>query len=286
MRAADVTISEFQGQPQISTAEERSWIIRAANFVVRLTRALPGTRLACRAGPDEYFVLLPETGAAVSAGGRTLEAQPGTLLIVPPGDSDIVARGSGLIVSVFSAESADLVRAASNHEGFDGSLVAPPVSWPMPVDGYRLRTYRLDDYNRPDTLMRLFRTRKLMINVFRPRQAPRDTAKLSPHSHADFEQGSLCLLGSWSHHVRYPWTPDMSEWRPDREFKVGSPSLTVIPPTVIHTSRNTSEGASWLVDIFAPPREDFSRRPGLVNNSDEYPVPPEIAILPELAKAE
>jgi hypothetical protein len=45
-----------------------------------------------------------------------------------------------------------------------------------------------------------------------------------------------------------------------------------IPPNVVHTSRNIG-GPGWLIDVFAPPRVDFSTKPGLVCNADEYPMP-------------
>ncbi len=121
--------------------------------------------------------------------------------------------------------------------------------------------------------MRLFRTQHLMVNIFLPSKAPRDVRKMTPHSHADYEQGSLALRGEYIHHLRYPWVPDMTTWKDDEHVKVGSPSLIIMPPPVVHTSQSLGESGMRLVDIFAPPRDDFSLKPGLVCNADEYPLP-------------
>ena len=43
--------------------------------------------------------------------------------------------------------------------------------------------------------MRVFRSGDLMMNVFGPRTRRRDPARLSPHWHDDFEQGSIVLAG-------------------------------------------------------------------------------------------
>ena len=123
--------------------------------------------------------------------------------------------------------------------------MTPTAEWPMPTDGYRLRTYRL--------------------------------AGMTPHSHQDFEQASVALEGEWIHHLRAPWTANRGDWRPDAHLEVGSPSTTLIPAGVVHTSQGVAGEGMRLVDVFSPPRVDFSLRPGVVRNADAYPMPAEPA---------
>ena len=129
------------------------------------------------------------------------------------------------------------------------------------------------DYTDPKIFGRIFRSTNLMINVLERKTERRDPRKLSPHSHADFEQISLALEGTFVHHLRTPWSADSLTWRADQHLEVGSPSALVIPTNVIHTTQDVAQGVAWLIDIFGPPRVDFSVQPGLVRNADEYPMP-------------
>jgi hypothetical protein len=112
-----------------------------------------------------------------------------------------------------------------------------------------------------------------MVNYFYPDDGPRDPHKLSPHHHDDFEQISLQLAGEYVHHIRTPWTVDIDTWRDDDHQRCSSPAVTIIPPPTIHTSQGVEQMRHHLIDIFCPPRVDFSERPGWVLNHDEYPMP-------------
>jgi hypothetical protein len=111
-----------------------------------------------------------------------------------------------------------------------------------------------------------------MINIFEPSVAGRDLAALSPHDHMEFEQGSLTIEGDFTHYLRTPWGRDRSLWRADEAVDCSGCSLIVIPPGMIHTTSWAGKGAR-LVDIFSPPRDDFSLKPGWIRNADDYPLP-------------
>lgn len=256
----------------------RHWVTRGANFVVVASHAAPGATLArdAIAQADEYMVLLPQgTPARVSAADAVVACEGDDLVIVPPGASTVTVTQGGWLYRIFSRRADDLTARATNAPDYaDGAPhVAPLVDWPTPVGGYKLRHYRLAEHARADTTMRLFRSTNLMVNVFLPGTSPRDVRKMTPHSHADFEQGSLALRGSYVHHLRYPWTADLPSWREDEHDRIDAPSLIVIAPKVIHTSQSVGQPPMQLVDIFAPPRDDFSLKPGLVCNAAEYPLP-------------
>lgn len=270
----------YYAMPPAITDEDGSqhWVTRAANFVVVATQARPGATLR-RDGAgqtDEYMVLLTEGLAArFEARGEILDSPGDSLVIVPPGDSAVTIPEGGWVYRVFSKLSADLISQAQNAGDYaDGAPeVAPLETWPEPVGGHRLRHYALAEHVRPDTTMRLFRSQTLMLNVFLPNKAPRDVRKMTPHAHADFEQGSLAVAGTYIHHLRYPWKADMNAWREDLHVTLAAPSLQVMPAGVVHTSQSVGVSGMRLVDIFAPPRDDFSLKQGLVCNAAEYPLP-------------
>lgn len=258
-----------------SPAGASTWITRSANVVVAITQVNADTVLSRADQPDEYMLLLPlGVRASVSTPSEALEAGPESLTILPPGASRITLLDAGTVTRVFSARATDLAALAVNAAVYAHGVptVAPLEDWPMPADGYRLRHYRLAEYSDPKIFGRLFRSRNLMINVFERVSEPRDPRKLSPHSHANFEQLSLALEGSFIHHLRTPWGPDSAAWEKDEHLEVHSPSTLVIPTQLIHTTQATGEGVKWLIDVFGPPRMDFSLQPGVVRNADEYPM--------------
>jgi hypothetical protein len=270
---------EFDTFPPTETSDAgtTSWWVRSQACVVNYLDAAAGERLERTGQPDEYVILADDASASLTleADGESVQATGRVLVVMPPGDSAVTAAGGTRLVRLFTTQSDDLCQRCDN-DGFyvtPDPNVAPYQPWPDPPDGHRIRCYQLDDFPADDGRFgRLFRCSTFMINYFYL-VGPRDPAKLSPHHHDDFEQLSLQLGGDYVHHLRTPWVPDMNQWKEDEHQFCTSPSVTVIPPPSVHTSQAVGEVPHQLVDIFCPPRSDFSAQPGWVLNAEEYPEP-------------
>lgn len=264
----------YETAPQESGPDRKTWYTRGQNFVVCYSEVEAGAVFERKGQVDEYVLLLhdPEMSATIEANGETLEVPGYTINMIPPGDSRIICKAGGRIVRLISTQSADVTALATNNDAYAGPhpQIPPFQAWPDPVGGFRIRSYSLDVPDEEGRFGKIFRCSTFMVNVFAP-QGPRDVTKLSPHSHDDFEQCSLALEGFYLHHLRWPWTANQNDWRDDEHEKVLSPSVCVIPPKVIHTSAPSDARDNVLVDIFAPPRVDFSDMQGWVLNADEYP---------------
>jgi mannose-6-phosphate isomerase-like protein (cupin superfamily) len=255
----------------VSSGGSRTWSLRARNVVVAITEIAADDRITEHDVPDEHVLLVPD-GAAVTVqrdGDAPVQVGEPALVVVPAGTSVVRATAAATVVRVFTTRCAEQVLRAVNHAA-PVDRRAAPLPEPAEIGGDGVRVHRLRDVpDTPGRLGRIFRTASLMVNWFPVQVGPRDPEQLSPHAHEDAEQMSVTLAGRYVHHLRVPWTPRMSEWRDDRAVEVASPSMTVIPPTVVHTTRAVGAGPHVLVDVFAPPRADFLAR-GWVLNADEY----------------
>jgi len=276
--AAAPAYAQFeQQQPaDISPSGSPTWYVRGQNFTLSYTRLKAGDHLTRDRQDHEYVVILTEAGTHVSvvAGAEAATVNEPAVIVVPPGTSALTANQDTAVVRLFDSRTEDLLALASNSESYrephaNVALLAP---WPDPVDGHRLRVYLTERIPaEPGRFGRIFRTSSFMVNFLDLQEGPRDPEKLSPHHHDDFEQCSLAVEGAYVHHIRTPWTPKRSEWREDQHEHVGSPSVAIIPPPTVHTSEAVAQGRNQLIDIFCPPREDFSAKPGWVLNAAEYP---------------
>lgn len=276
-QAADADYLRFHDEPGTPLDGATRWRGRSQNLVLDLLEVRPGFVLEHPGGPDETGLLLPDTGPSVvvTAGDETVEVPGHTLTFLPPGPVRLEFAAAGRAVVLSTTRTPGLADEAANADNYEvaHANVPPLTPWPEPVGGYRVRTYSLDVPTLGTPPFRLFRCSSFMVNFIDPRTGPRDTTKMSPHDHADFEQLSLVLDGEYVHHLRWPWTPDLSEWRDDEHERMGAPSLMVIPPPTVHTSQAVGEGRNHLVDLFSPPRRDFSSQDGWVLNSADYPMP-------------
>jgi len=266
----------YETPPRDKAAGLSQWYARGQNFLAAYAVADSGRVFERRDQPDEYVVLLPDADmeAEIEVAGERHVLPGNSLAFIPPGASRITLRRAGRLVRLFTTRAEDLAAQCVNAGQYaqPDPNIPPLRDWPAPPGGLRYRAYSLDVPPEPGRFGRIWRCTTFMINYLDPATEPRDKTKMSPHHHDDFEQGSLVLDGAYTHHLRWPWTPDMTIWKPDEHEYCGAPSLTIIPPPSIHTSR--AEEAGQMVDIFCPPRHDFSAKPGWVLNDADYPQVP------------
>jgi hypothetical protein len=269
-----LTLETYSAEEPFNHEQLETRYLRTANFFLATT-FVNGSISLSRYNSDEYMVIVPPSlKVSVQAGENNVMSDGNDLFIVPPGASSIEVTGRGHLVRIFSNQAQDLLAFASNNVDYaDGAPeVAEFTPWPAPVDGYCLRHYPLDLYVNPELPGRAFRSSNLMVNITDVYPEQRDSKRLKPHSHQDFEQITLTCAGRFVHHLRTPWGVDSTQWQEDRHLDVGSPAALTIPAGLIHTSQAMEQGC-WLVDVFGPPRLDFSLMPGFVRNADEYPMP-------------
>jgi len=268
----------YRTPPQIETTGAKTWISRGQNLIIAFTEGQQGSALARENQPDEYAIILPDPGEGVEiATPQGTTTVPGySIAFIPAGESAIRLKSAGKVVRIFSPKATDIAALAANQDAFLGPHPTVPefAPWPEPPDGPKVRAYSLDVPAQQGRFGRIFRCTTMMINYLEPRNGPRAKNQVSPHHHDDFEQCSLALSGDFTHHLRWPWTTDMTVWREDEHVACASPSICIIPPPVIHTTTAEGAGINQLVDIFAPPRHDFSAKAGWVLNEDDYPLQP------------
>jgi hypothetical protein len=268
----------YDTAPQETTAGTRTWYVRGQNFVLAYTQVESGAEFARTNQLDEYTVFVPDRDGPsleITAGAESANVAPYSIAFVPPGDSRIEVTGTGQVVRLFSVLAEDLVARCANAASYaqPHPNVAPLGAWPDPVGGFKLRVYSLDVPKDPTRFGTIYRSTNIMVNYGDGNVGPRDTKRMSPHSHDDFEQCSLVLQGEYVHHIRLPWTANLEKWIDDDHTRIGSPSVAIIPPPSIHTSQSLGSGRNQLIDIFSPPRFDLSEKEGWVLNAADYPMP-------------
>jgi hypothetical protein len=266
----------FAGHPPIDAAGARRWVARGQDFVVEWIESAGDAAPVFVDSAHEMIVLPIGASAFLSVGAGTATAPPRSVCIVPAGRLSLSLAAGGRC-AVFCSQRSDLSEHgainAGRYRSRDPRIAGPAPAWPRRQAVRGIEVIAVDGVQAPadNPRLKMFQSETLSIN-WAEYAGPRDRALLSPHSHADFEQGSLAVEGEFMHHMRWPWGRDANLWHDDEHLPLRAPSLVVTPPEVIHTTEGLGTGNHLLIDIFSPPRRDFFDK-GWVANGSGYEPP-------------
>lgn len=252
----------------------QSRVVRAQNFVVQW---LTPDQAITATSPHELMLLLPDCGARVvihgAQGDDTRELAARSVAILPAGRYTLTQQGQGAAALLASRRDDLDAGAIDNSAAYlpPDPRIAPFLpGFQRKSDAGKIVVFDIDQVVAPagKSRLKMFQTETLSINWVEY-DGPRDPTQLSPHSHTDFEQGSLSMAGDYVHHLRTPWGNDSTRWQEDRHLEAGLASMLVVPVEMIHTTGGVGPGRHLLIDIFSPPRRDFIGK-GWVHNADDY----------------
>jgi len=216
----------------------------------------------------EFFVILPDFGADLVVEGARTSAPARSICILPAGKSAIAPKGTGVMIRLFAPVPAPWTAYAINASSYDGvrdDLLPvepsfrrvgppPPRVYPlMPGNGAKAQS---------------FQTETMSVGWFE-QVGPQDPAAVFPHAHADFEEGSLMIAGTFVQHLRTPWGKDLRDWRADEHLRCEPGTLVVIAPQTTHVAQAVGAERHVLMNLFAPPRADHIAK-GQIRNAEEY----------------
>ena len=248
-------------------------VYASQNFAIAYWNTATGTEVA---GASEYesMLLLPEATGTLEVNGSQFTISEKSVVVIPAGEFRFTADSVGQVVWLQSAQPDEVTQAAANATHYarkDDRILPATPTYRRIRDAGSVSIYQVDDLA---TLPHAARTRMLQseslsINWVEYR-GERDPSSLSPHNHSNIEQASLGLSGQFAYHLRVPWTPDSTLWRPDRHDVLDAPCIGVFPVGLIHTVTGTADsGHNLLIDVFSPVRTDFVEK-GWIANSHQY----------------
>lgn len=272
------SFAAFANYPPVVKHGNRHHLMRGQNFIVEWIEA------GAEGGPFEIesefemFVLLPDAGATLTGiGAVTLGATVAgrhTLCILPAGQFSVQMSAAGpcaVIASQRSDIDPESILNAETYRTPDPRI--DPAGRPFRRRADKalspIQIYNIDDVVAPadNPRLKMFQTETLSINWVEY-TGERDRTALSPHTHTNFEQGSLAIAGNYLHHLRVEWGKNADLWREDEHVQAPSPSMMVVPVHMIHTTEGVGGGRHLLIDVFSPPRNDFIAKGWMLNAAD------------------